>query len=68
MAPKWRAVPTALSCKTEKIRYPSERIAEAELLRLQEFYVERESERVPTRTYECRHCGGWHVTSKEYNP
>jgi hypothetical protein len=66
--PKWRVVPRARSCPTEKIRYPTRRIAVAELVRLQQWYTERNAERIPVRVHPCEQCGGWHTTSKEYRP
>lgn len=52
-------------CKTGKTRYRTERIAKAVLTDclIKQAFNER-TKRRERRAYECRFCGGWHLTSK----
>lgn len=49
--------------QTKKRRYPSQREAEEHLKDIRKLPVRPEI--IPTRCYECEHCGGWHLTSKQ---
>lgn len=45
-----------------KRRYPTQEKALDHLIKIRRH--KDEYERIPTRTYECIKCGGWHLTSQ----
>lgn len=50
------------SCVTGKARYRTQTAAENVLARI--WAKPRPGRRLETRTYQCDHCAGWHLTSK----
>lgn len=51
-------------CETGKIRYGSQREANKALTKLLRFRaVQGRTERLEQRSYHCRPCDGWHLTS-----
>ncbi len=54
--------PIKLTC--DKFMYATESIARAHLRGIKN--TEQEHKK-PNRAYECRKCGGWHLTSMDYN-
>ena len=51
---------TRVRCRTGKLGYLSERDAVSQMKSLQS----RGKARVPKRTYRCKHCGFYHLTSQ----
>lgn len=47
-----------------KIIFASEKIAKDEIRRIQN---REQEEKKPVRTYECKFCSGWHLTSKPFD-
>jgi hypothetical protein len=50
-------------CETGKVGYRDQAQAESELTYIQALH--RNSQYVPSRTYQCDLCGDWHLTKKD---